>query len=141
MALSIQSTETIASILQKVRDRYGEHCLDNDRVSDCYTIIDEFHANIKEHVATKNDSCQWFLEIVCDDGKVQLEFEYAGPGFDPTQSNPPGEQPVEARPIGGLGLAIMSQLSDEMNYRYENGTNKLTVALDTTLPREDNPCL
>lgn len=48
---------------------------------------------------------------------------------------------MEARPIGGLGLAIMSQLSDEMNYRYENGTNKLTVALDTTLPREDDPCL
>lgn len=98
MALSIQSTETIASILQKVRDRYGEHCLDNDRVSDCYTIIDEFHANIKEHVATKIDSCQWFLEIVCNDGKVKLEFEYAGPGFDPTQSSPLASSPWRPAP-------------------------------------------
>ena len=141
MALSIRSTETIASILQRVRDHYGAQCLDNDRVSDCYTIIDEFHANMKAHVATKIGSCQWFLGIVCDDGKVKLEFEYAGPGFDPTRAKPLSDQPVEARPIGGLGLAIMSQLSDEMIYNYQDGTNRLTVALDTTLPREDNPCL
>src|SRR5690554_4620370 len=136
MALSIQSTETIASILQRVRDHFGATCLDNDRVNDCYTIIDEFHANIKEHVATKLDTCQWFLEVVCEDGRVKLEFEYTGPEFDSSQAKPLSDQPLETRPIGGLGLAIMSQLSDEMNYSYQDGTNRLTVALDTTLPRE-----
>ncbi|WP_420194221.1 ATP-binding protein [Marinobacter sp. GH_1] len=141
MALSIQSNETVASILQRVRDHFGATCLDNDRVNDCYTIIDEFHANIKEHVATKLDTCQWFLEVVCEDGKVMLEFDYPGPRFDPTKASPVADQPIETRPVGGLGLAIMSQLSDEMNYCYQNGTNKLTVTLDTTTPREDDSCL
>ncbi|MBE0486781.1 ATP-binding protein [Marinobacter sp.] len=140
MALSIQSSETVASILQKIRDHYGALCLDNDRVNECYTIIDEFHSNIRAHVATKNDHCQWSLEIVCHDGIMQLEFEYAGPGFDPTRVGPVSDQPVESRPIGGLGLNIMAQLSDDMNYCYQDGVNKLTITLDTTSSREDDTC-
>lgn len=140
MALFIQSNETVASILQRIRDHYGSQCLDNDRVNECYTIIDEFHSNVREHVATKRDSCQWHLEIMCNDGIMHLEFEYAGPYFDPTKAGPVYEQPLETRPIGGLGLAIVAQLSDEMNYCYRDGVNKLTVTLDTTSSREDDTC-
>ena len=34
---------------------------------------------------------------------------------------------IEERQIGGLGIFLAKQYMEEMNYRYENGSNILTM--------------
>lgn len=148
MKITIRPQDSTASILEKVR-QYCESCdpggridLNGERFMDCCTIIDEFHANIREHVSRDCRNFEWYLAVACSPGGLTLTFQYYGPRFDPTRSSGIDSRPVEHRDIGGLGLAIMSSLSDNISYTYEGGMNTLTVQIN--MPEEsggDNLCL
>jgi serine/threonine-protein kinase RsbW len=48
--------------------------------------------------------------------------------FDPTaKSKPDVTLPAEDRPIGGLGIFLISKLMDSVNYSRENNRNILTL--------------
>lgn len=139
MKITIRPQDTTASILQRVQEQcpmVGRH---EERFIDCCTIIDEFHANMLEHVAPKCHDFEWHLSVTCSDRGITLVFQYHGPCFDPTQSPDIEPQPIELRRIGGLGLAIISQLSDSMDYVYENGLNTLTIDLQVTGGTKEDP--
>jgi anti-sigma regulatory factor (Ser/Thr protein kinase) len=40
--------------------------------------------------------------------------------------------PIEERPIGGLGLHLLRNLSDRMEYVWKNGRNRVTLQKKTT---------
>ncbi len=71
------------------------------------------------------------MVVICveadgDDLAVRLIDD--APPFDPTSVPPPDiTLPLEDRPLGGLGVHMMRQLSDELTYRFtETGENELT---------------
>jgi serine/threonine-protein kinase RsbW len=56
--------------------------------------------------------------VVVDDGRA----------FNPLELPPPDTlTPIENRPIGGLGLHLLRQLSDDMQYERRDSTNRLTL--------------
>ena len=51
-----------------------------------------------------------------------------GVPFDPTQADTADTSlGVEERPIGGLGIFLVRQIMDSVEYRYEGGKNILTM--------------
>jgi sigma-B regulation protein RsbU (phosphoserine phosphatase) len=61
---------------------------------------------------------QWLKFIITDEGKA----------FDPTQGgNADTTLSAEERPIGGLGILLVQQLMDSINYERINGKNVLTL--------------
>lgn len=57
-----------------------------------------------------------------------MTFADEGAPFDPTAYPKPDlEAPVAERPIGGLGIYLVSQYMDSMSYQREDGRNLLTV--------------
>lgn len=66
------------------------------------------------------------VEVDGDDLFVRLIDN--APPFDPTSVPPPDIYlPLEDRPLGGLGVHMMRQLSDELTYRLTGtGENELT---------------
>jgi serine/threonine-protein kinase RsbW len=51
-----------------------------------------------------------------------------GQPFNPLELPAPNLQaPVESRPIGGLGIHLVRQMSDRMEYVRDNGKNRVTV--------------
>lgn len=66
---------------------------------------------------------------LADDGKeLLLTFIDSGIPFDPiSQDEVDIDSLGEQREIGGLGIYLVKQLSDELSYRYGNGCNVLTV--------------
>lgn len=142
MTLAIKANDSLASIISRVRDRLPTVFFDGKRLRDCYTIIDEFHANIREHVAPQDPGFQWWLTVSFRQSTVILRFEYVGPCFDPTQVPEMEPQAIELRPIGGLGLTLINQLSEKTQYSYQNGLNSLTVEVAITADsEEDDKCL
>lgn len=54
-----------------------------------------------------------------------------GRKFDPTQDTHPDlSSPVEERPIGGLGLHLIKNFADRIEYKYSEGRNRLTLEHD-----------
>ena len=61
---------------------------------------------------------QWLKVIITDQGKA----------FDPTQTNKVDTTlNAEDRPIGGLGILLVQQLMDTINYERVDGNNVLTL--------------
>lgn len=52
----------------------------------------------------------------------------AGKPFNPLEKEDPDiNAAIEDRQIGGLGIFLCKQLMDEINYKYEDGCNVLTM--------------
>lgn len=138
MELTVSSTDTTAGILERLGGAAGLRALSDDRASDCCVIIDEFHANMRAHVWPASPGEPWQLSVTAADGTITMAFRYRGPCFDPSQGQPVKEQPIEYRRIGGLGLAIIAELSDHMDYSYQQGLNTLTVTLHAPQPPKED---
>ncbi len=68
-----------------------------------------------------------WLSIDASANVLKLRFEDAFAAFDPMPSIALALQrtasPMEQRPVGGLGLLMVSRLADEFRYMRENGHN------------------
>jgi serine/threonine-protein kinase RsbW len=74
------------------------------------------------------------VEVVNDDLRVILTD--AAPFFDPTRVPPPDIfLPLEDRPLGGLGVHMMRQLTDELVYRPLADGNELAFVKRGVLAR------
>lgn len=59
---------------------------------------------------------------------LTVTLKDAGKPFNPLELKDPDiHASVEDRPIGGLGIFLCKQLMDQINYRYEDGCNILTM--------------
>jgi sigma-B regulation protein RsbU (phosphoserine phosphatase) len=65
---------------------------------------------------------------VCEN-KLQFSITDYGEEFDPTQvDNPDTTLSAQNRPIGGLGIFLIRQLMDEVEYKRENNKNILILS-------------
>ena len=91
--------------------------------------IDELFGNIA-HYAYNPDvgPATVRVEVLEDPLSVIITFIDNGMPFDPLSSEDPDiTLPAEARAIGGLGILMVKKSMDEIHYRYENGSNILTI--------------
>jgi anti-sigma regulatory factor (Ser/Thr protein kinase) len=73
-----------------------------------------------------------------DQGNAQVEIEDDGREFNPLTAPPVDlAQPLERRPVGGLGVHMVRQIMDEVAYRREEGRNILTLTKRTGPVRRD----
>lgn len=84
----------------------------------------EAMVNAVEHSETK----KVVVALTVTATAVIFEMITDGVTFNPTTPVPfPDITSPDKTPEGGFGLAIMKGLVDRMTYRYENGTNVLTL--------------
>ncbi len=63
---------------------------------------------------------------------IRLELTDSGKPFDPTRvPDADTSLGVDERPVGGLGIFLMRKCMDEVDYRRENGMNKLMMTKRT----------
>jgi anti-sigma regulatory factor (Ser/Thr protein kinase) len=61
-------------------------------------------------------------------GQLEVEVRDNGKPFNPLlRPNVDTAVPLEAKPIGGLGIHLMRQFMDDLNYRRESEQNILTM--------------
>lgn len=64
-----------------------------------------------------------------DGDRVELNFRDRGTPFDPlTLPSPDLSDDLDARTVGGLGVFLVREMMDEVEYRREDGWNSLRVA-------------
>ena len=91
--------------------------------------IDELFGNIA-HCAYNPEvgSATVRVEVIDDPLSVVITFIDGGVPYDPlAAADPDTTLSAEDRAIGGLGIFMVKKSMDEITYRYENGSNILSI--------------
>ncbi len=92
--------------------------------------VDELLSNISKY-AYPNKIGKFKLKVIKTDKAISLVFTDSGIPFNPlTTQDPDVTSSAEKRKIGGLGIFVVKNSVDHMDYKYENGQNVLTITKD-----------
>lgn len=93
-------------------------------------IIDEIFSNISSYAYAPDYSGPKNMKLTINQAsdKIFLKFEDSGVPYNPLLGeNPDITLSIEERNTGGLGIFLVKNLSDNIDYKYEQGKNILTV--------------
>lgn len=90
--------------------------------------IEEAVVNVMNYAYPKDTKGTVDIETTLDDGSITFVISDSGMAFDPTaKEDPDTTLKAEERPIGGLGIFLVKQLTDAVGYERRNDKNILTV--------------
>jgi len=113
-----------------------QHQLPDEERSRLLIILDELFTNIVKY-GYESTTTKGNIEVALSlqAGRLTIEFVDDGRPFDPLKSAPPDlALPAEERPIGGVGIAIVRALVDEIGYRWDGNRNRLTLGRNVERP-------
>ena len=89
---------------------------------------EEAVTNVIQYAYEDADSPTLSIHAATTDNLLLLTVTDQGRPFDPTVAPMADTSiPADERPEGGLGILLMHQMSDGLEYRRENGCNILTI--------------
>ncbi len=93
-------------------------------------IVEEIIVNIITHAYKNTDAGPITIELKILPESICISFSDRGHPFDPLALEPPDiTKNIEERDIGGLGLFMVRQMADEINYQRYHDENLLTITL------------
>ena len=88
---------------------------------------EEIFVNIAKYAYAEQEE-NVSLGIKCEEGQVIMRFTDHGIPYDPLAKKDPNVKlSAEEREIGGLGIYIVKKTMDDVQYKYQNGKNILTL--------------
>ncbi len=97
---------------------------------DVRLVVEEVVANAMDHGFEAGQPHQVEVELALDDGLLVLAFRDDGAPWDPLQAPAPDlDADIADRPVGGLGVFLVRELAERVDYAREGRHNVLTVAL------------
>jgi anti-sigma regulatory factor (Ser/Thr protein kinase) len=90
--------------------------------------LEEHITNVLNYAYVDSGVHDIVVRLSCPAGALQVEVEDDGRAFDPLQvPSPDTSMPLEQRPLGGLGIHLMRQYMDKLEYRRIRGRNVLRM--------------
>lgn len=96
-------------------------------------VVDEIYSNIVHYSGAK------LAEVTFrnDPETITLMFSDDGIAYNPLEAEAPDVTvSAEDRQIGGLGLFMVKNMAEDIQYRFADGKNQMTVILSKTLPQK-----
>lgn len=91
-------------------------------------VLEEAVSNIIFYAFEDEEKHAIEIFIALQDDQLKMEIVDDGIPFDPSKSEQPDiSLPVEERPVGGLGILLISKIMDEVLYIREDNKNKLIL--------------
>ena len=132
MTVSAPPTETSAQILGRISSQV-EQLGDNDNwpprlVYLVNLTLEELGLNALTH-GREHGLDELSMTIRASSDSIVIEMSDNGAPFDPLMDAPIPDldAPLEARPVGGLGIYLIRKMVDEAHYRRTNRRNCLTL--------------
>lgn len=94
-----------------------------------HLVTEEIVVNIVNYAYPAETVGEVSINVWADDKRITLEFIDRGTPFDPLEKEDPDVTlGISERAIGGLGIFLVKQMMETVEYRYEGGCNILTVS-------------
>jgi serine/threonine-protein kinase RsbW len=94
-------------------------------------LVEELFTNTVVHGHGGDSDAPVRLDCEVQPGRIALVYEDTGPPHDPfaaVTSPDPGAS-VEDRPVGGLGVLLVSAMAQEVEYRREGDRNRISLVI------------
>jgi serine/threonine-protein kinase RsbW len=126
--LEVPATVTqLAAVRAFVRDSAARFGAPATAIGDVVQAVDECVTNAIEH-GYKGREGTVQVELARDGPDLVVWLRDAAPPFDPTSRPLPDVTlPLSQRPLGGLGVFLARDLTDEMRYRQTAQGNELIL--------------
>ncbi len=90
--------------------------------------LDELVTNIVLHGFDDPAGQEFEVRLTARDGAITAEVEDGGRSFNPMEvPSPDLKAPLAERALGGLGIHLVKNLTDSLEYRRDAGKNVLTI--------------
>ena len=115
----------LAEIISKFCSRHG---LSPDVEFDLNLSLDEVVVNVIRHGYRDHGPHEIGVSFTLEGGLLTVSDEDDGTPFNPLEAPPPNlNVPIEERQPGGLGIHLVKNLMDELQYQRRCGRNVLTM--------------
>ncbi|KAB7762147.1 ATP-binding protein [Xanthomonas maliensis] len=122
------SLAQLAGANDALEDRLVRAGLHAERIGQVRLIVEELGCNALTHGQCLDQPLQLQLEL--DPQALVLELRDPGIAFDPRSAPVPDlDVELEERPIGGLGLFLVHQFADHIDYHRDGAYNVVRVTL------------
>ena len=118
----------LASVREFVRNYAQRIGADPEAMNDMIQAVDESVTNAIVHGYRGSEG---FVEVTLEerDGSLVANIRDEAPAFDPTAvPSPDMSLPLEQRPLHGLGIHLMREVTDSMSYKHTGFGNELTLS-------------
>lgn len=130
-SLTLHLQNKIAEVARLVDavESFGTHAgLSPDLTYRLTLSLDEIVSNVIRHGYSDTNDHVVEVRLSVHDGVVTSVIEDDGHPYDPRESPEPDlSMPVEQRGPGGLGIFLVRQMMDSIDYARRDGRNILTV--------------
>jgi anti-sigma regulatory factor (Ser/Thr protein kinase) len=120
--------EEISSLAFKIEELAKDWNLSPGLTMNINLVVEEALSNIIFYAFKSEEKHKIKIAISLQKKEIIMEFIDSGIAFNPLkQQSPDISLPAEERPIGGLGIFLISQIMDKMNYKRKSNQNVLTL--------------
>jgi len=89
--------------------------------------VEEIFVNIASYAYPENGG-EVVVSVSAAEDRLVIEFADSGTPYDPlAKADPDTTLTADERDIGGLGIFMVKKMMDNVEYRYEDGKNILTI--------------
>ena len=93
--------------------------------------VEEVFVNIISYGFQDEHEHRIRVTLAMENGTLVLDFEDDGIRFNPLEVDEPNfDEPIEDRPVGGLGIHIVKCMMSEIDYIRKGNRNHLTLKKD-----------
>ena len=131
LKLLIQNQLSDLVELTKKADKFMEsHDLPTEIVYKVNLILEEVLTNIIKYAYRDTMKHNIGIQIILNDYELLLEFEDDGEAFDPLGAPvPKNRESISDSPVGGLGIHLVKQMVDRIEYQRYEGCNILRASV------------
>ena len=120
--------EELSALAEKIEDLAEKWELSQALAMNINLVIEEAVSNIIFYAFNDNDKHEIRISISLENSRLTIKITDDGIPFNPlAQEQPDINLPAEERPVGGLGIFLISQIMDEMHYTRQKNQNILTL--------------
>jgi serine/threonine-protein kinase RsbW len=121
----LEALSVLAEKMEKLAEKWA---LDMSLTMNINLVLEEALSNIIFYAYKDSKKHTIHISIVLENNNITIEIKDDGIPFDPTSRKEPDiTLAAEERPIGGLGILLITKIMDQVSYSREKNQNKLTL--------------
>jgi len=125
----------IARLQDQLEGLGSHHGLPPRTLHEVQLAVEEHLANILKHGFDDQGEHPIRVRVLVHATELRIEVEDDGRPFDPLKHPSPDlSQPLDTRPVGGLGIHMMRNFMDQIEYRRADGKNILVMTKQIKAP-------